>query len=406
MHKNKKKILGILACASVLAGAGAVTGHLINNRAAIVKASSTKVAARSYGIDVSSYQSANLTSMAKAGGQFAIVKVSEGTSYRNPNAASQIKSAMANNMLPMAYHFATFGSNSTAAAKEGKYAVSSAKALGLPSGAYIACDWETGDGNVVTGSKTANTNAILAFMKQVKSAGFQPLLYSGAYLMRNNVNTSTILKSYPNSLWVASYATMGRIDTPNFNYFPSMDGVAIWQFTDNWRGLNVDGNISLLPLAMNQAPSSQAPSSNSATTNINNNASASKNNTTTSSSSEVKTVKKIMHKALIYDQNGKSTGKSLSAYQSITVLGGVVRINSRNFYKIGDNQYVALGNVDGYKVRLKHNAYTYNSKGNRVYVATIKKGSSITVYGSKMKIGSKYYYRINPGRYIKAANVK
>ena len=76
-----------------------------------VQASSTSVAAKALGIDVASYQSADLTAHAKAGSQFAVVKVSEGTGYRNPKGASQIKSAIANDMMPMGYHFATFSSN-------------------------------------------------------------------------------------------------------------------------------------------------------------------------------------------------------------------------------------------------------------------------------------------------------
>lgn len=82
-----------------------------------VQASAISVAAKELGIDVASYQSADLTAHAKAGSQFAIVKVSEGTNYRNPKGASQIKSAIANDMMPMGYHFATFSSNASLAKK-------------------------------------------------------------------------------------------------------------------------------------------------------------------------------------------------------------------------------------------------------------------------------------------------
>lgn len=409
MRKSNKKLLQILACTSALAG-GAVVVATTKLPALTVKADTNSVAARSYGVDVASYQSNSMNQVAQNGGQFAIVKVSEGTTYRNPKASAQIQSAIANNMMPMAYHFATFGANSTAAASEAQYAISSAKATGLPAGSYIACDWETGDGNNVNGGRDASANAILAFMDQIKAAGYQPLLYSGASLLNNNINTSTILNKYPNSLWVASYAVSGRVDTANFNYFPSMDGVAIWQFTDNWRGLSVDGNITLLPLSMNST-STQAPSSssnnnttnNSATTNINNAASSSSNNT--SSNDEVKTSKTIMHKAYVYDKNGNRNGTtSYSAYQQVTVLGGMVRINGTNYYKIGDNQYINVSNIDGRRRVTTHNAYVYNSRGNRVYVSTIKRGMSVTTYGSSFKINGKSYYRIGRNRYIKVAN--
>ena len=241
----------------------------LNTRQANTQTTQTQnkqtVPARSYGVDVSSFQGQNLTSDAQSGAKFAIVKVSEGTNYRNPNAAGQIASAKSNNMLPMAYHFATFGNNANAAKTQANYAVKSAQSAGLPNNSYIVADWETGDGNNVIGGKTSSTNAILSFMDTVKTSGYQPMLYSGAYLLRNNIDTNQIVKKYPNSLWVASYATTGRIDSPNFNYFPSMNGVAIWQFTDNWKGKYVDGNISLVPLSIPSQNSSNTSSQSSTT---------------------------------------------------------------------------------------------------------------------------------------------
>lgn len=401
-NKLQKTMISVIGAVSIFTAADlGLNQQMIKlPQTEIVKAATNNVAARSYGVDVSSYQSSSLISVAKAGAQFAIVKVSEGTTYRNPKGASQIKSALANNMLPMAYHFATFGANSLQSGNEGKYAASSAKAMGLPAGSYIACDWETGDGNIVNGSKNANTTAILAFMDQVKAAGYQPLLYSGAYLLNNNVNTQTVLAKYPNALWVASYATMGRIDTPNFSYFPSMDGVAIWQFTDNWRGLNIDGNISLLPLSTGSNASTVSNTNNSSNTNVVTNSSTSQAPT----KKAVTTQKTIMHKAFIYDKNGSATGRAIGAYNRITVYGGLVKINGSNFYRIGDNEYVKLGNVDGTNRNLHHNAYVYNNRGRRVYVPTLRRGASIVTYGSSFRINGKRYYRINRNRYVKVAN--
>ena len=74
-------------------------------------------------------------------------------------------------------------------------------------------------------------------MDQIKAAGYKPLLYASSSVLQNQIDTNSVIAKYPNSLWVASYAISGRIDNPNFNYFPSMEGVSIWQFTDNWRGL-------------------------------------------------------------------------------------------------------------------------------------------------------------------------
>ena len=201
-----------------------------------------------YGVDVSSYQGTNMSGYASNGATFTIVKLTEGTTYVNSKAEAQIDSAQANNQVVLGYHFATFSSNASAAQTEANFAIAEAQALGLPSGSYLALDWETGDGNVVSGSTSANTNAILTFMNAVAAAGYKPLLYSGAYVLRNNVNTSSVISAYPNSLWVASYPTSGAIYSADVAYFPSMDGVAIWQFTDNWKGLGVDGNIAVQDL--------------------------------------------------------------------------------------------------------------------------------------------------------------
>lgn len=214
-----------------------------------------EVAKRSYGVDVSSYQDSNVANYSNA--KFVIVKVSEGLDYRNPKAQSQISTAKANGMLPMAYHWARFSGNSNIAVQEGNYAVNSAKAVGLNTGSYLALDYEQGSGNKTSGDASANTTAILAFLDTIVSAGYQPLLYSGAALLKSKINTGKVLAKYSNCLWVASYPVSGATSEPNFGYFPSMDGVAIWQFTDNWRGLNVDGNISLIDLKTDDKPVAQ-----------------------------------------------------------------------------------------------------------------------------------------------------
>lgn len=206
------------------------------------------MASRDYVVDVAVYQSTSMSAYKHAGARQVIVKLTEGTGYFNPKASAQIKSTHANHMYLHAYHFATFGNSVSRARKEAKFFVAEAKRHNISKKRYLFLDWETGDGNVVVNGTYSNTKAIMAFMKVCHDAGYKVGLYSGAYVLRQHVDTSTIVKKYGTCLWVASYATMGRIDTPDFNYFPSMDGVAIWQFTDNWHGLNVDGNITLKEL--------------------------------------------------------------------------------------------------------------------------------------------------------------
>ena len=207
--------------------------------------SSSNVPKRSYGVDVSSYQSEN-TNYPNA--KFVFVKVTEGTGYINPKASAQIRSAKNHDQLVASYFYANHSSSVSKAKAEAKYAVSKAKALGVPLGSYIADDFEQGDGNSVYGSASANTDAILAAMSVIKEAGYKPLVYANTSVLRNNLTVSRIVKSYGTCIWMASYKISGRQDHADFNYFPSMDGVAIWQFADNYRGCDVDGNINLVDL--------------------------------------------------------------------------------------------------------------------------------------------------------------
>ena len=222
-----------------------------------------EVEKRSYGVDVSSYNTTDLSSMAHSGAKFAIVKLSEGTGYQNPKAQAQISSAKANNMLTMGYHYAHFGADSNRAVQEGNYTVDSAKYAGLPAGSYLACDYEEGSGNSTFQGYSASGNAIVAFMNVIANAGYKPLLYSGKEILTKRVDVKKVTGKYGTCLWIASYEYKSgtRLDNPDFGWFPSMDNVAIWQFTDNWRGLNVDGNISLVDLKTDgkQIPQSSEP---------------------------------------------------------------------------------------------------------------------------------------------------
>lgn len=209
------------------------------------------MATRDFVVDVAVYNSTDMSVYKRAGARQVIVKATEGLGYINPKASAQVKSAHNNHMYLHAYHFATFGNNVGRAKAEAKFFVSRAKKLNISKKRYLWLDWETGDGNVVINSAYSNTKAIMAFMKVCHSAGYKVGLYSGAYILKQYVDTAKIVKKYGTCLWVASYATMGRIDKPDFNYFPSMNGVAIWQFTDNWCGLSVDGNITLKELITN-----------------------------------------------------------------------------------------------------------------------------------------------------------
>lgn len=310
--------------------------------------SNSIVSKKSYGVDVASYQS---TTVNYAGAKFAFVKLTEGTEYTNPKAETQIKSAKAHGLMVMGYFYANHSASVSRAMAEAKYAVAKAKAYGIPAGSYLADDWEQGSGNSVNGSASANTDAILAAMQVIKEAGYKPLIYSGAYNLRNRLSISRIVKSFGTCLWVASYKVSGRQDYADFNYFPSMDGVAIWQFTDNYRGLNVDGNICLIDLKISSNSSKPKPAKK------------------TTESLSLHPVVKWNVGAVAVVSNAKGayvyTSSKLDKRESdkLKPLGSVWQVFGfeNGAVKVGKNQY-----FDGRAVYVKANPIAYNDQKHAV----------------------------------------
>ena len=200
---------------------------------------------KTYLVDVAKYQPEGVARYARAGAKAVIVQVSVAKSIVAPKARAQVKSAKVNGLYVAGYFYACFGNLASEAEAEARFAVSQAEVAGIPNGSFLAVDWEGQDNNTAGGPRS-NTNAILAAMDVIKKAGYKPLLYSSASLMRTKIDTARVIAKYGTCLWVASYPYSGATYSPDFRYFPSMKGVAIWQFTDNWKGLSVDGNIGFI----------------------------------------------------------------------------------------------------------------------------------------------------------------
>ena len=108
------------------------------------------------------------------------------------------------------------------------------KNIKTPYGSVVALDYEDNASNDVE----ANTANVIYGMQLVRQAGFTPMLYSYKPYLLAHINVNEILKEFHNSLWVAGYQKYGN--KPDYRYFPSMDWVAMWQFNDNPRDLDVD----------------------------------------------------------------------------------------------------------------------------------------------------------------------
>ena len=352
--------------------------------------SSSTVSKRSYGVDLANWQGSTVNYPAA---KFALVKVTEGTNYINPKASAQIKSAKANGLLTCAYFYANHCASVSRAREEARYAVAKAKAFGIPVGSYLADDFEQGDGNdVYKNGASANTDAVLAAMQVIKDAGYKPLVYAGAAIMRNRLDISRIVKTFGTCLWVASYKVSGRQDYADFNYFPSMDGVAIWQFADNYRGLNVDGNISLIDLKIS-SHNHQAKSTKNAVESLSQHPVVKWNIGAVAVVSNSKGAYVYTSSKLDKRESDKLKPQG-SMWQVFGLENGAV--------KVGKNQY-----FDGRAVYVKANPIAYNDQKHAVakivlshtHALDAPKADAGKVYG--LELNSKVEIQGRVGRFLK-----
>ncbi|WP_412936241.1 GH25 family lysozyme [Lactiplantibacillus plantarum] len=161
-----------------------------------------------------------------------------GTNIPQITYASQVKSAQQDGKRVHTYLWDGVGGNMTNAKAMMAYYLPRIK---TPKGSIVALDYEDG----ASGSVTANTNVILAQMALIKAAGYTPMLYSGKEYLNAHVYTSAIVKAYGTCLWLAEYPDYLVRTSPDYNWFPSMDGVAIFQFTSMYKAGGLDGNVDL-----------------------------------------------------------------------------------------------------------------------------------------------------------------
>ena len=248
---SSKKIISALLASSTVLG--------------LMFAGKVNAATREEGVDVSSYQgssSSYFKTLKNNGAKFVVVKVGgsgggESIHYQNPSASMQLANAKANGLAVGAYFWAQCGSSSSEALRMAKLAVSDAKRAGLKPGSVIAMDYELG---AYASQKVANTKAVIVFLDYVKKAGYKPLFYSGSSFAKSTVDTGKLINKYgKNILWIASYKTMSAQYAPDYHYFPSMDGIGMWQYADNWKGFNVDGNVQFSKIISNGSVTKKTP---------------------------------------------------------------------------------------------------------------------------------------------------
>lgn len=124
-----------------------------------------------------------------------------------------------------------------------------------PKNSIVALDFEHGASSDVN----ANTETILYGMRRIKQAGYTPMYYSYKPFTLQYVDYQRIIKEFPNSLWIAAYPSYEVTPEPLYAFFPSMEGIGIWQFTSTYIAGGLDGNVDLTGITDNGYTATDKP---------------------------------------------------------------------------------------------------------------------------------------------------
>lgn len=203
-------------------------------------------ASRAQGTDLSRYQGYTAVK-GQASDEFAISQIggiNTGGIYTQATYQSQVATGIAQGLRMHTYIWYQVSSDISKAKQCMDYFLPRVQ---TPKGSLVALDYEDG----ASASVAANTDAILYGMRRIADAGYTPVYYSYKPYTLAHVDYKRILAAYPNSLWIAAYKDYNVTTAPDYRYFPSMDGVAQWQFTSCYRAGGLDGNVDLTGITQN-----------------------------------------------------------------------------------------------------------------------------------------------------------
>ncbi|KZU93863.1 GH25 family lysozyme [Lactiplantibacillus plantarum] len=124
------------------------------------------------------------------------VKISEGGTYKDPYAASNIENVQAAGMYINGYHFARYATKAQAIA-EADFAGQTAKSAGLPVGAVLVTDVESQESD--NQSKAINDRNNAAFMKEIQKFGYRADIYTSGSWANNKMTVKG------KTGWIAAY---------------------------------------------------------------------------------------------------------------------------------------------------------------------------------------------------------
>ena len=203
-------------------------------------------ASRAQGTDLSRYQGYTAVK-GQASDEFAIAQiggVNSGGIYTQATYQSQVASGIAQGLRMHTYIWYQVSGDKQVAKQCMDYFLPRVQ---TPKKSIVALDYESG----ASADREANTDIVLYGLRRVKEAGYTPALYSYKPYILSHLNRQRITAEFPNCLWVAAYRDYSVMTRPDYNYFPSMPGINMWQFTSCYRASGLDGNVDLLGITQN-----------------------------------------------------------------------------------------------------------------------------------------------------------
>jgi len=205
-----------------------------------------------FGVDWAKYQGANGV-FGYSSDKFVISQLGgtvNGSIYEQYTYPTQVASAIAAKKRAHTYLWGQFGGSKAQAKAMLDYMLPKVQ---TPKGSIVALDYENG----ASWDKQANTDAIMYALKRIKDAGYTPMLYGYLNYFNAHVYLSQVSGTY--KLWLGEYPDYKVTPKPNYNYFPSWENVALFQFTSTYIAGGLDGNIDLTGITDNGYTSSDNP---------------------------------------------------------------------------------------------------------------------------------------------------
>ena len=189
----------------------------------------------SYGIDVSKYQkNIDWAKVAESGVEFAIIRCGyrgseTGKIVMDPYFKKNISGALSNG-IAVGVYFYSQSIDEGEARQEAAWVAEVIKGYDIT---YpVVFDYEgIGENRIKDVTKTQRTNNALAFMDQIRKAGYTPMMYASKNGYRNNWETSRFTNC---KIWLAHYTSGGKPSDYTGHY-------DMWQYTSKGKVPGIDG---------------------------------------------------------------------------------------------------------------------------------------------------------------------